>query len=64
MARPSLFGDPATDVIRVRVTPEQRVALERVAEQNHTNIAGVIRDAVNTFVADYGESSVFRGPQL
>jgi predicted DNA-binding protein len=63
MARPALFGEPATDAIRIRVTPEQRRALERVASQNQMVIAEVIREAVNTFVADYGDASVFRGPK-
>jgi hypothetical protein len=59
MSRPALFGEPATDAIRVRVTPQQRRDLERVARENCTDLAGVIRDAVNTYVADYRESGVF-----
>lgn len=64
MARPARFGEPATDAIRVRVTPDQRRDLERVAQENRTNMAGVIREAVNTYVADYRDKgSVFRGPK-
>lgn len=59
MSRPALFGEPATDAIRVRVTPAQRRDLERVARENHTDVAGVIREAVNEYVADYRDSSVF-----
>jgi predicted DNA-binding protein len=64
MARPALFGKPATDAIRVRVTREQRRDLEQVARENSTNVAGLIREAVNTFVEDYKDASVFRGPKL
>jgi hypothetical protein len=64
MARPARFGEPATDAIRVRVTPGQRLALEQVARDNQTDLAGVIREAVNTFVADYSEAPVpFRGTE-
>ena len=64
MARPSLFDTPATQDIHVRVTPEQRRALEQVARENQTHLAAVIREAVNTFVADYQEARVFRRPKL
>lgn len=59
MPRPALFGEPATAAIRVRVTPEQRRELERVARENRTAVADVIRLAVNTFVSDYREQPVF-----
>lgn len=59
MSRPAMFGEPATDAIRVRVTPQQRRDLERVAQENRTDLAGVIRDAVNTYVADYSERKPF-----
>lgn len=64
MARPARFGEPATEAIRVRVTREQRRELRRVARENRTDVTGVIRDAVNTYVADYRERPVFRGPKL
>lgn len=53
MSRPATFGTPATDAIRVRVTPEQKRELEQVAKENQTNVASVIREAVNIYVADY-----------
>ena len=62
MSRPAIFGEPATEAIRVRVTRDQRLALERVALENHTDVAGLIRDAVNTYVADYKDSAVFVVP--
>lgn len=63
MARPRAFTEPATEVIRVRVTRAQRRAIESVAAENNTSIAGVIRDAVDDYVADYRETGVFRGPK-
>lgn len=60
----ALFGEAATHAIRVRVTPGQRRDLLQVARDNRMDMSGVIRDAVNTFVADYRERQpVFRGPQ-
>lgn len=63
MSRPRLFEESASTVIRVRVTPEQRRALEEVARDNATNLTGVIREAVNTYVGDYRDGSVFRGTE-
>jgi hypothetical protein len=51
--------DPATSMIQVRVTPGQRLELRRVAEDNRTHVSGVIREAVNEYVADYRERRVF-----
>ena len=62
VGRPAKFGEPATETIRVRVTRQQRCALEQAARENQTDLAGVIRDAVNDYVAQYGEAEVFRGP--
>ena len=64
MARPAMFGQPASDAIRVRITRSQRRELEQVARENSSNIAAVIREAVNEYVADYREgAAVFRGPK-
>ncbi len=61
MSRPLMFDMPAEVVIRFRVTRSQWRDLERVAVANNTNPSGVIREAVNTFVADYQDGpSVFR----
>lgn len=60
-----MFDEAARARIRIRVTTAQRLDLEQVARENNTNVAGVIRDAVNTFVADYRERRpVFRGPEI
>lgn len=60
--RPPRDGEPATEKIRVRVTPAQRLAIRRVAEKNDTDMAGVIREAVNIYCADCGDEPVFRRP--
>ncbi len=65
MGRPSRGDTAATDTIRVRVTPAERRDLQQVAQLNHTDVAGAIRQAVNDYVADYREAHpVFRGPKL
>ena len=55
--RPLLDGEDsaATSAIHVRVTPAQRLELRRVAVENGLGISGVIREAVNEYVADYAE---------
>lgn len=63
--RPPVFGEPAEARICIRVTLEQRSALEQVARENATDLSGVIREAVNSFVNDYREDgSVFRHTKL
>jgi uncharacterized protein (DUF1778 family) len=59
MARPARFGSAATETIRVRVTPDQKRDLERVAKENQTDVSGVIREAVNEYVSDFRESDCF-----
>ena len=61
MSRPSRSDTAATDTIRVRVTPAERRDLEQVARQNRTDLSGVIREAVNEYVADYRDDPAFRG---
>ena len=67
MARPPQGDAARTEAIRVRVSPAERRDLERVAQQNHTDVAGAIREAVNEYVADYREANQpvfrFRGPK-
>jgi hypothetical protein len=59
--RPPLYDVPATQRITVNVTPAQRLELRRVASDNRTGMAGIIREAVNEYVADYSERTPFRG---
>jgi len=58
--RPRRYDEAATHRVTVRVTPTQRVALGQVAHENRSNVSGIIREAVNEFVADYRDGSVFR----
>jgi hypothetical protein len=59
--RHSLDDTPATLWVGLRVTPGQLHDLQQVAAKNHTDIAGVLRDAVNTYVADFRDlAPVFR----
>ena len=59
MGRPPIFDTAACQSVTVRLTPAQRLALERAARDNRTNVAGVVREAVNEFVSDYGEPAIF-----
>jgi hypothetical protein len=58
--RPPLNEVAATERIYVRVTPAQRLELRRVASDNKTHVSGIIREAVNEYVSDYGERNPFR----
>jgi hypothetical protein len=49
--------------ISVSVTAAQRLELRRIASDNHTGVAGIIREAVNEYAADYGERQPFRRPK-
>ena len=57
--RPPIADVPATARIEVRVTPAQRLEIQRVASDNRTGLSGILREAVNEFVADYGEKPPF-----
>jgi len=57
--RKPLFDVPASQRIYVNVTPAQRLELRRVASVSQTGVAGVIREAVNEYVADFNERRPF-----
>jgi len=59
MARPTRYGAAATETIRVRVTPEQKQDLERVAHDNDTDVSGVIREAVDEYISDFRDKGCF-----
>lgn len=59
MPRPLMFDAAATETIKVRVTPEQKRDLARIADANQTDLAGVIREAVNEYVADFRDQPCF-----
>ena len=58
--RPRLYDEAATARIDVHVTPAQRLELRRIATASGTGISGVVREAVNCYVSDYGERLPFR----
>jgi len=57
--RKPLHDVPASARIEVRVTPAQRLEIRRVASENRTGMSGILREAVNEFVADYDERRPF-----
>lgn len=61
MSRRPRAGRPSKTGIRVRLTDVERRDLEQVARDNQTDLSGVVREAVNEYVADYRERPAFRG---
>jgi hypothetical protein len=57
--RKPLHDVPASARISIAVTPAQRLEIRRVASDNRSGVSGLIREAVNEFVADYGERRPF-----
>jgi hypothetical protein len=57
--RPPLYDVPASTRVSVKMTPAQRLDLRRVASDNGTGVSGIIREAVNEFVSDYGDRRPF-----
>lgn len=57
--KPRVIGERAEIVLKLRLTPSEREALGAVARENNQSIAGVVREAVNEFVEDYGERRPF-----
>lgn len=54
-------GEEAADSgVCIRLTAEERADLEAVAQENQCSLTDLLRDAVNSFVADYRETPVFR----
>jgi hypothetical protein len=52
IGRPTLYGTPASETIRVRITPAQRLELRRVATAHGTDLSGVIRELIDERVED------------
>jgi hypothetical protein len=59
IGRPPIADVPSTVRVEFRVTPAQHLELRRVAMNNRSGMAGIIREAVNEFVADYGGQRPF-----
>lgn len=57
--RPPLADVPSSARVELRVTPAQRLELRRVASENRTGMSGILREAINEFVADYRERRTF-----
>jgi hypothetical protein len=50
----------STSRLTIRMTVDERAALEAAAKTNHVCLAEVLREAVNEYVADYGARPVFK----
>ena len=59
IGRPTLYDTQADARISLNVTPAQLAELKLVARENRTTVSGIIREAVNEFVADYDERRPF-----
>jgi len=47
-------------MVSLRVTAEQRKHIRIAAAENHTDVAGLLRDAIESYVADFRDDPVFR----
>lgn len=53
-------GESATEAVKIRLTPTERRDLEQVARDNrHASLADAIREAINEYVSDFRDRSVF-----
>ena len=59
MARPRLYDVAASQGVSVRLTPAQRLELEAVARAERAPVSRVVREAVNCYVADSRELTIF-----
>jgi hypothetical protein len=57
--RPPRAGEPATKRLVIRITDRERQELQRVASENGQPLATIAREALNEFVADYADRTVF-----
>lgn len=57
--RPARMGDPSTKRVSMWLTPEEDEEIDRTAKANGMSRSALIREAVNSFVGDYGEGPVF-----
>jgi hypothetical protein len=63
VGRPPRFGTAATIDLHVRITLERKRELEAVARDMHTDVASVIRRAVDVFALDSSDRPVFARPR-
>jgi hypothetical protein len=57
--RPPRAEVRSTERISFALTTSERLSLVQVARENNMKMSEVIRDAVNTFVCDYADKTVF-----
>lgn len=57
--RPPKAGVRAGQIVRVRTTEEQKAGLRSVAKAERRSMADVIRDAIDSYVGDFGERVIF-----
>jgi hypothetical protein len=52
-------GEISTERIWAWLTPSERRALERCAREMHTDVAVIVRDAINDYVGSISDEKVF-----
>jgi hypothetical protein len=57
--RPPRASVPSSIRVEFVVTPDEKESMRQVAKQNSLRLSTMIREAVNSFVADCGERVVF-----
>ena len=58
-ARPR-FGQATDTKVYLRVTKDQRQKLREAAERNKTTVADLLREAVDSYVADFSDEPMFQ----
>jgi hypothetical protein len=57
--RPPRADVAATRRLELRLTPAERADLERVSLESDKDMADLAREAINEYLADYGERQIF-----
>ena len=53
------YGETAGDFVKVRVTAQQHSRLREAAKANLSTVADLLRDAVESYVADFSDDPMF-----
>lgn len=59
VGRPSRYDVASSELLQIRVTPNQRLELKRIATEYGTNPTALVRDAIDQAIGDYGEGCLF-----
>ena len=51
--RPPIYPHAASEKLALRVTPEQRSALQRAAEEQGVSVASIVRELIDEKVEDH-----------